>query len=350
MTTPSATAPHPHDGQTLSKLLVALEDEPLCKVLSCVLTSCREIATLLRTTDVTAIAGVSTTQAPHSSDTSSDPSTRNAFGDVQLNADVKADDIILDGLKRTGVVHTVSSEEKPYETVLESEGRLSVAYDPLDGSSILPTNFAVGTIVGVWRSQGLVGSGGRDITAALAVVYGSRTTVFIATRGWQRGVREAVLLSNGEWGVASVRSEMIEGKLFAPANLRASGDNEGYRRLMDWYISQRYTLRYTGGMVPDVTQLYVKGFGVFVSPVSPRAPAKLRLVYEAMPMAFLTVMAGGCSSDGDKSLLKREIEGCEQRTGVCLGSAGEVDRFEKECGEAAGADDITCSYPVGEDS
>jgi sedoheptulose-bisphosphatase len=71
-----------------------------------------------------------------------------------------------------------------------------------------------------------------------------------------------------------------EGKLFAPGNLRATFDNPAYERLMSYYLGEKYTLRYTGGMVPDVFQIIVKEKGVFTNVTSPSTKAKLRILFE----------------------------------------------------------------------
>lgn len=301
---------------TLSATLESLPDSKLRSVFEASLKSICEIAQVLRE------------HGGHKT-----ISNTNAFGDAQLQIDVQADEIIQKHLAATGHVRAISSEERPYEILLSEDADFSVAYDPLDGSSILPTNFAVGTIIGIWRSPNFVGATGSTLVASLAAVYGPRTTVYLSSPLWgDVGVHEVTLGVSGlAQAVASLLPKVGEGKLFAPANLRSSADHPGYSKLIQFYMEQRYTLRYTGGMVPDVTQILVKGFGVFASPVSKDAPAKLRLLYEAMPMAALVEAAGGASSDGNCSLLERTILHFEERTPVCLGSTAEVARFEQFC-------------------
>lgn len=172
------------------------------------------------------------------------------------------------------------------------------------------------------------------MVAAIITVYGPRTTIYVAADGLD-GVLEATLCGEQDttWRVTGCMKEMRDVKLFAPANLRCTQDNEGYERLIQYYMKEKYTLRYTGGMVPDVTQLLVKGGGVFTSPVSKHAPAKLRLLYEALPVAFVIEKAGGRTSDGGASLLRRRVQTCDERTAVCFGSEQEVIRFEQYCGD-----------------
>eukprot|EP00968_Pinguiococcus_pyrenoidosus_P000800 scaffold47_cov258-Pinguiococcus_pyrenoidosus.AAC.127 len=151
------------------------------------------------------------------------------------------------------------------------------------------------------------------------------------------GTHEFLLIDDfsgrhGQWIKTNSFETIEEGKLFAPGNLRAAQDNPGYSELLDHYYGEKYQLRYTGGMVPDVNQLMVKGKGIFVNPASPSAKAKLRVLYEVAPIGYLIEKAGGKSSDGEKSVLDIEIVGTEDRSQVAYGSAGEVERFEKLVG------------------
>lgn len=81
-----------------------------------------------------------------------------------------------------------------------------------------------------------------------------------------------------------------EGRLFAPGNLRATFDNPEYEKLIDYYVDQQYTLRYTGGMVPDVFQIIVKEKGVFTNVTSKTTKAKLRILFEVAPLALLVIL------------------------------------------------------------
>jgi sedoheptulose-bisphosphatase len=92
--------------------------------------------------------------------------SQNSFGDEQLNVDILSNDLIFKHLARTKLVATASSEETPQETRLGGEG-FSVAFDPLDGSSIVACNFTVGTIAGVWAGDRLVGQKSRDLKAVV---------------------------------------------------------------------------------------------------------------------------------------------------------------------------------------
>eukprot|EP00959_Pyramimonas_sp_CCMP1952_P034121 715201-Pyramimonas_sp.AAC.1 len=120
-----------------------------------------------------------------------------------------------------------------------------------------------------------------------------------------------------------------DSKIFAPANMRAAQDLPGYKKFIDTLMEEKYTLRYTGGLVPDVYQQFTKQQGVFSNPTSAKSPAKLRLAFEAAPFGLLVEMAGGKTSDGvtGGSILDVQINAVDQRTALCIGSANEVDRF-----------------------
>ena len=118
-------------------------------------------------------------------------------------------------------------------------------------------------------------------------------------------------------------------KIFSPANMRAAQDVPGYKKLLDHYMENKFTLRYSGGLVPDVYQQFTKNQGVFSNPTSPSSPAKLRLAFEAAPWGLLVEAAGGKTSDGTSggSILDVKITAVDQRTALCIGSSNEVDRF-----------------------
>jgi sedoheptulose-bisphosphatase len=252
----------------------------------------------------------------------------NTFGDKQLTVDVIADDLLWDLAKTSSLICEASSEEAPEIVKTSPDGQFVLCWDPLDGSSIVDNNWAVGTIVGVWdKSTGLIGATGRDQVLSLAVLYGPRTTAFLTM---DDGVYEFTLGAGDQW-ICSREKIQIEKKckIFSPANLRVAQDVEGYAKLVDFYMQNKFTLRYTGGMVPDVCQQFTKRQGVFTNPTSKSSPAKLRLAFEAAPFGRLVEMAGGKTSDGvtGGSVLDVKIEAVDQRTALAIGSADEVDRF-----------------------
>jgi sedoheptulose-bisphosphatase len=294
-------------------------------LLSKILEGMREIGTTLRA------CGYSSSQI----------GTQNAFGDNQLDVDVKTDELIFSCLRSSKLVHVAASEENPVEIDCGGSG-FSVGFDPLDGSSIVDCNFAVGTIMGIWPGNGLLNRSGREQSAALIAQYGPKVTIALAincknTINGEAVAMELTMLPTG-WHVSVPQLSIAQkGKTFAPGNLRATADNEQYRKLVAYWIENKYTLRYSGGLVPDVYHILIKGQGVLANASSPAAKAKLRLLFEAAPIALIIEAAGGsscvCPSEvaeamSPTSLLDVAISDLDKRVGVCYGSADEVERFK----------------------
>ena len=170
--------------------------------------------------------------------------TSNAFGDNQLDVDVKTDAVIFSCLRDSNVVHVAASEENPLEIDCNfkssslSKG-YSVAFDPLDGSSIVDANFAVGTIVGIWPGNGLINRTGKEQVASFVCMYGPRVTIALAlnsnaTKSGQAISMELTMLPN-EWIISKPKFNIAaKGKTFAPGNLRATTDNSGYKSLVSY--------------------------------------------------------------------------------------------------------------------
>ncbi|KAI4306791.1 hypothetical protein L6164_030037 [Bauhinia variegata] len=254
----------------------------------------------------------------------------NSFGDEQLAVDLLANKLLFEALEYSHFCKYACSEEIPELQDMGGpvEGGFSVAFDPLDGSSIVDTNFTVGTIFGVWPGDKLTGVTGRDQVAAAMGIFGPRTTYVLALKDYP-GTHEFLLLDEGKWQHVKETTSIGEGKMFSPGNLRATSDNPNYDKLINYYVREKYTLRYTGGMVPDVNQIIVKEKGIFTNVASPSAKAKLRLLFEVAPLGFLIEKAGGFSSDGDQSVLDKVIGNIDERTQVAYGSKEEIIRFEE---------------------
>jgi len=220
----------------------------------------------------------------------------------------------------------------PDELGDNTTGGYCCAFDPLDGSSIIDTNFSVGTIFGIWPGNKLTGVKGKDQAAAGMCVYGPRTTLSIAVKGME-GSHEFLLTPTGRWIRTLDMNTINEGKMCSPGNLRAREDNPHYKALTDYWFDNNYRIRYTGGMVPDVNQIMIKGYGVFAYPASATHPAKLRCLYEVAPIGMLIEKAGGKTSEGEKSVLETVIKDVNQTSQCAFGSAKEIERFEELVGK-----------------
>lgn len=260
----------------------------------------------------------------------------NAFGEKQLEADVFSDQTIFTSLQ--GLVKQAVSEETTTPQQMGGSNFI-VTFDPLDGSSIIDTNFSVGSIFGIWDVDNLIGATGRDLVISGIVVYGSRTTMLIETKTdilnkeINTSQVDEFTLIKGEWLKTKenlkIRSDT---KMFSPANLRAVNESEGYRQLVESWQQRGFTLRYTGGMVPDVYQIFIKGSGVFSNPTTSKSPPKLRLLYESAPIARLVEIGDGMAYAGPGSVLDLVVTGYEQKTQMCVGSRNEVERYRELVG------------------
>jgi sedoheptulose-bisphosphatase len=274
--------------------------------------------------------------------------SQNSSGDDQLHLDIDCDNAVFDAIRESGVFATAASEETPEETNVlpakidkddEDGPWYSVGFDPLDGSSIIDANFSVGSIFGIWPGTKLLGRKGREQVASAVSLYGPRTTLLIALPSESRDAGEpditfevTLVKDRSHWELSrdSVTLQNTK-KIFAPGNLRATNDNDKYDALVKHWISDRYTLRYSGGMVPDVYHMFAKSGGVFSNVSSDKARAKLRLLYEVAAMGLLVECAGGVTTHEfeDKSVLDIEIDDLDKRLGVCFGSKGEVEKYKQ---------------------
>lgn len=270
--------------------------------------------------------------------------TANAFGDGQLNVDLISEGIVRDALAKCPSVVTASSEEEPIERPAggdvdaNASETYTVAFDPLDGSSIIAPDWTVGTILGIWDGASALHQKPADKQiASILGVHGPRTTVIVALRipGTEPVCFEVGLKDKADGGleVLLIRDRVryqdppFKTQYFAPANLRWAADNAAYMRLITHYIQKKYTLRYCGGLVPDIFHALVKGHGVYVSPVADSSPAKLRHLYELCPIALVVECAGGRAVDPTtgESILDRQTLGCDERGGLICGTTSEVD-------------------------
>lgn len=249
----------------------------------------------------------------------------NQFGEEQLKLDVLSDDIIRQHLCESGLVATFMSEEQHDVIELDAKAPYSVVYDPLDGSSLVEANFAIGSIFGIYDGAEVIGRTPREQVAALYVLYGPRTLLIYSTGN---GVHQFILNEVGEFVLLKAFLGVADdAKNYSPGNLRAIKDNPAYGRLMNAWLDEAMTLRYSGCMVADIHHILSKGQGVFTNVGGKKYPeGKLRLVFECGPFAYLMNQAGGSSSDGSIDILDKPIADFDQRTPIITGSKNEVMR------------------------
>lgn len=247
----------------------------------------------------------------------------NQFGEKQLKLDVLADQLMEHYLRESGSVACFCSEEHDGIVEIDSQASYSLVFDPLDGSSLVDANFAIGSIFGIYKGSEIIGRTPREQVAAGYILYGPRT-IFVYSTG--DGVHAFLLSDIGEFILLQEHLGIGDtAKNFSPGNLAAIHDNPGYKKALDHWL-EGMTLRYSGCMVADVHHILSKGQGIFSNIGGSKYPeGKLRLVFECGPFAFLIEQAGGASSDGKGSLLDKKITACDQRTPIIVGSKKEVE-------------------------
>jgi fructose-1,6-bisphosphatase I len=248
----------------------------------------------------------------------------NPSGEDVLAADVYADELLEATVGRLDGVGTYASEERE-SAVDTGDGAVSVAVDPLDGSSNLESNNPMGTVVAVYDSS--LPASGRDLVAAGFVLYGPVTTMVAGVGApGDAPIHEYLVTEAGD-------REKLE-RIRLPEDPTVYGFGG---RVPDWpadfaaYVDEvedELKLRYGGAMIADVSQVLSYG-GVFAYPALESAPdGKLRLQFEGNPVAYLLEGAGGRSSDGARSLLDVEATEIHQRVPVHVGNEALVERLE----------------------
>ena len=256
--------------------------------------------------------------------------TSNLYGENQLALDVLSNEIIKRHLNESYVVGSFASEEESKIVEIQhGEKKYAVVFDPLDGSSLVDVNQSVGSIFGIYDKNSFIGKTGKDQIAALFVVYGPRTTLVYSTK---KGVHEFSLNDIGEFTLSIENIKLNDNhKIFSPGNLRAISENKKYLKLIENWGIQGKTLRYSGGMAPDINSILMKKQGVFTYPAHSKNPTgKLRLLYECNPFSFLITEAGGLAIDEQgNNILDIKIEKIEQTTPIFIGSKNAINTVKK---------------------
>ncbi len=252
----------------------------------------------------------------------------NQFGEEQLKLDVLSNNIIKEELCESRLVHSYASEEETVLQELIPDAPFTVVFDPLDGSSLVDCNLAIGSIFGIYEKGELIGRKPREQLAALYLVYGPRT-ILVYSAG--KGVHAFFLNEVGEF-ILLQRNLTVQDtvKTYSPGNLRAVVDTPSYRKMINIWLDEALTLRYSGGMVPDIHHILAKGSGIFTNIGGSKYPqGKLRLLFECGPFAFIMEDAGGAASDGHKPILDVKIHEIDQRTPIIIGAKKEVKRVSE---------------------
>jgi len=272
--------------------------------------------------------------------------TENVQGEQQKKLDVLANEIFLHMTAQSGNYAAMASEElEDVHTVHGSHGRYLLLFDPLDGSSNIDINIAVGSIFSILRIPDGVSSTAEDVflqpgvkqVAAGYAIYGS-STMLVLTTG--HGVNGFTLDQNiGVFVLTHPNMKIPEDAgEFAINASRSRFWEPPVRRYIDECLAGKdgprgkdFNMRWVAAMVAEVHRILCRG-GVFMYPLDNRnAPqgGKLRLMYEANPMAFIVEQAGGRAITGRQRILEVQPKSLHQRVGVVLGSKNEVERIQR---------------------
>lgn len=254
--------------------------------------------------------------------------TSNLYGEQQLALDVLADRILRKRLDHSRVVANIMSEEMDEIIPISPDcnGKYSVAFDPLDGSSLVDVNLAVGTIVSIFEGCDLLQPGNNQI-AAMYILYGPRTTLIYSVGN---GVHEFALNTLMEYTLLQEDITIEQqGNLYSPGGQR-NLYTPGTEAFVTHLEGRGVKLRYSGGFVPDINQILLKGKGIFFYPHLKGLPqGKLRLLFELNPMAFLIEQAGGAASNGKQRILDLQPEQIHERSPVFIGCKDDVALAEE---------------------
>ncbi|MCA9177088.1 MAG: class 1 fructose-bisphosphatase [Planctomycetales bacterium] len=270
----------------------------------------------------------------------------NVQGEVQQKLDVYSNEVLIHCLKVRESVGVLASEENE-EAVLVHQGcenaKYAVVFDPLDGSSNIDVNVSVGTTFSVLRRpagaslddpERWVLQAGTEQVAAGYVVYGSSTMLVYSVGNGVHGFTldpavGAFILSHPNMRMPP------KGAYYSVNEAKASGFPEPYQRYLQRLRSGAlgdYSSRYIGSMVADFHRTLLRGGLFLYPPTASHLSGKLRLLYEANPIAFLAEQAGGIALDGERRVLEICPDNVHQRTPLVTGSIEEMYDFMKFMG------------------
>ncbi|MGL2355095.1 class 1 fructose-bisphosphatase [Helicobacter pylori] len=241
----------------------------------------------------------------------------NSSGDTPIKADLALDKFLEENFLSLENIKSVFSEEK--ETpVTKENGSYLIAYDPLDGSSVMEANFLVGTIIGVYEKDYKA----QNLVASLYVVFGHKIELVVAL---DKVYRYAFYQNKFHF----IETIVLENK----GKIIASGGNQkdfslGLKKALEGFFAENYRLRYSGSMVADVHHVLVKKGGMFSYPQK-----KLRKLFEVFPLALIIEKAKGEAFYFDKGvkkrLLEQSVESYHEKSECYLASPHEAHILEK---------------------
>jgi fructose-1,6-bisphosphatase I len=268
----------------------------------------------------------------------------NVHGETVQKLDELANDIIIKSASGTGHLAAAVSEEMEEIYKVPGEqlrGACILVFDPVDGSSNIDVNVSIGTIFSIYRklTEGEVGvedvlRPANECACAGYIIYGN-STMLVYTTG--HGVHGFTLdTASGEFLLSHEQIRIpVRGKYCSVNESNQRGWEAGVRAYVNYLkeedeaTGRPYSSRYIGSLVADFHRNLLKG-GIFLYPGDLRSPqGKLRLVYEAAPLAFVVEQAGGKASTGREDISALKPDGLHQRVPLVIGSADDVTEAEQ---------------------
>jgi len=251
-------------------------------------------------------------------------SEMNPSGEIQKAIDVYSNDEFTDAIAATGAAAEVASEEMAEP--VPSKGKISVAMDPLDGSSNVETNNPLGSIFGLYSKK--LPASGRELLGAIYVTYSSMVTL---TLSFGKGVHRFVAIRKG----GDMRFELLGVNLKLPDKAEVYGiggtPNEWIPEVKEFVATlpdRGLRVRYCGTFVGDYNQVLARG-GLFAYPALKKRPeGKLRVLFETAPMAYINEQAGGYATDGHRNILDIEPSTLSESSPAYLGTSSLVRELE----------------------
>ena len=312
----------------LSTFLEANTNIELAKVIVSLAEGCKIIGRLVNNAGLSGIIGTT-------GDT-------NVQGETVQKLDDLSNKILMDYLRASETCAGYLSEENEGIVTLNETGKYIISVDPLDGSANIDICAPIGTIFNLNERVSAVGEvtntdffqQGTTSKCAGYFIYGSSTILVLSTGNGVNGF--TLNTEDNEFYLSHPSMKVSEsGKIYSLNQGNIGKFDESvqnfvaYCSAIDKETSRPYSLRYIGSMVGDLHRTFIKG-GIFIYPANKgEKKGKLRLLYECIPMSFLTEQAGGKATDGEQRILEIQPTELHERTAIFIGSKNLVEKAEE---------------------
>ena len=274
---------------------------------------------------------------PEQSELSNKNGSTNSDGDETKNLDLKADSIIMQNLSSADIKWYASEEEKDF-VFLNKNGSFSICVDPLDGSSNIETNAPIGTVFGIFKSKKTpnetILQSGDNLLASGFFIYGPRVKLIFSvgngTSIFQLSQTDEFVLMQEAIKIPENTNELsinFSNYAFWPSYIKSYV--EECISLYKLNNQSNYNMRWIGSLVADCYRILIRG-GIFLYPQDTRKgyeKGRLRIVYEANPVAFLIEQSGGFATNGKKRILSLKPESIHERVPFIFGSKNESNKL-----------------------